>query len=86
MAIEKRTEETKIEVVKPFNHINVRRDTIVEEDGVEIGRSTYRYNISPDISADDLAEESAEVQAIAAAVHTSEIKAAYAAHLAESNS
>lgn len=81
MAIEKRTEETKIEVVKPFNHINVRRDTIVEEDGVEIGRSTHRYNIPPNISADDLAAQSAEVQAIAAAVHTSEIKTAYANYL-----
>ena len=45
MAITKRVEETKIEVVKPFNHINVRTDTIAEEDGVEIGRSSHRHNI-----------------------------------------
>ena len=81
MAITKRVEETKIEVVKPFNHINVRTDTIAEEDGVEIGRSSHRHNIAPDISADDLSKQSAEVQGIAAAVHTDEIKTAYTNHL-----
>ena len=39
MAITKRTEEDKIEVVGEFKHIQVRTATIIEEDGVEISRS-----------------------------------------------
>ena len=35
----------------------------------------------PDISADDLANESADVQAFAAQIFTDEVKTAYAAHL-----
>jgi hypothetical protein len=35
MAITKRTEEDKIEIVGQFKHIQVRTATIIEEDGVE---------------------------------------------------
>ena len=79
------TEETvqdKIEIVGEFKHIQVRTATIIERDGVEISRSFSRHVVAPDISADDLANESTEVQAICAAVHTSAVKTAYAAHLA----
>ena len=83
MAITKRTEQGKIEIVKPFNCIQVRTDTVIEEDGVELSRSFHRHVVTPDISADDLANESADVQALATQFHTQEIKDAYAAHLAE---
>ena len=39
MAITKRTEEDKIEVVGKFKHIQVSTATVIEEDGVEISRS-----------------------------------------------
>ena len=74
-----RTEQDKLELVGPFRHIQVRTATVIERDGVEISRSFSRHVVAPDA---DITGESAEVQAIAAAVHTDEVKAAYAAHLA----
>ena len=79
MALTERTVEDKIEIVGDFKHIQVRTATVIERDGVEISRSFHRHVIAP---GDDVGSESAEVQAIAAAVHTDEVKAAYAAHLA----
>jgi len=81
MAITKRTEEDKIEVVGTFKHIQVRTATVVEEDGVELSRSFSRHIVAPDVSADALSDESAEVQAISAAVHSDAVKTAYAAHI-----
>jgi len=82
MALSERTVQDKIEIVGDFKHIQVRTATVIERDGVEISRSFSRHVVAPDISADDLANESTEVQAICAAVHTSAVKTAYAAHLA----
>ena len=79
------TEETiqdKIEIVGDYKMVQVRTATVIKRDGTEISRSFSRHVVSPDISADDLADESAEVQAICNAVHTDAIKTAYAEHLA----
>ena len=78
MALTERTVEDKIEVVGNYKHIQVRTAVVIERDGVEISRSFSRHVVAPDA---DITGESAEVQAIAAAVHTDEVKAAYAAHL-----
>ena len=75
-----RTVEDKIEIVGDFKHVQVRTATIIERDGVEISRSFHRHVVAPDA---DISGESPEVQAICAAVHTDEVKAAYAAHIAE---
>jgi len=56
----------------------VRTATVIERDGVEISRSFSRHVVSP---GDDVSGESAEVQAIAAVVHTAEVIAAYQAHI-----
>ena len=82
MAITKRTEQDKIEIVGPHKMIQVRTATIIEEDGVELSRSFHRHSIAPDISSDDLANESADVRAMAAQFHTDAVKTAYAAHVA----
>ena len=82
MALTERTEQDKIEIVSQYKFIQVRTATVIERDGVEISRSFSRHVVAPDISADDLANESTEVQAICAAVHTQAVKDAYAAHLA----
>ena len=74
-----RTVEDKIEIVGDHKHIQVRTATVIERDGAEISRSFSRHVVAPDA---DITGESAEVQAIAAAVHTDEVKAAYAAHIA----
>jgi hypothetical protein len=76
------TEETiedKIEIVQPHSMVQVRTATVIKRDGVEISRSFHRHTVAPNA---DISGESAEVQAICATVHTDEIKAAYAAHLA----
>ena len=82
MAITKRTEEDKIEVVGPYKIIQVRTATIIEEDGVELSRSFHRHSIAPD---DDSSKESADVKAMVAQFHTDTVKAAYKKHI-EDNS
>ena len=79
MALTERTVEDKIEIVGDYKHIQVRTATVIERDGVEISRSFSRHVVSP---GDDVSNESAEVQAIVAAVHTAEVIAAYQAHVA----
>ena len=74
-----RTEQDKIEIVSQYKFIQVRTATVIERDGVEISRSFSRHVVAPDA---DITGESAEVQAICAAVHTQAVKDAYAAHLA----
>ena len=82
MALTEETIQDKIEIVGAFKHIQIRTARVIYDDGTEISRSFSRHVVAPDISADDLANESAEVQAICNAVHTDAIKTAYAEHLA----
>ena len=77
MAITKRTEEDKIEVVGEFKYIQVRTATIIEEDGVELSRSFHRHVVSPD---SDSSSESADVKAMVAQFHTDTVKAAWKKH------
>ena len=79
MALEKVISEDKIEIVGPYKMVQVRTKTAVIEDGVELSSSFHRHTIAPGA---DVSNESAEVQAIAAAVHTAEVIAAYQAHVA----
>ena len=79
MAITKRTEEDKIEIVGQFKHIQVRTATIIEEDGTEISRSFHRHTVAPGA---DVSGESAEVQSIASVMHTDAVVEAYEAHIA----
>ena len=79
MALTERTEIDKYEIVGQFKHIQCRHATIIERDGVEISRSFHRHVIAPDT---DVSGEPTEVQALAALLHTDEVKAAYAAHIA----
>jgi len=81
MALTEETVQDKIEVVGEFKHIQVRTATVIKKDGVEISRSFHRHVVAPDA---DTSNESADVKAIAAQVHTDEIKAAYAKHLEDS--
>ena len=84
MALTEETVQDKIEVIGEFKHIQVRTATVIKKDGVEISRAFSRHVVSPDISADDLKKESADVQGIAAQVHTDAVKTAYAKHLEDS--
>ena len=79
MALTEETVQDKIEIVGDYKMVQVRTATVIKRDGVEISRSFSRHVVAPDA---DITSESAEVQAICNAVHTDDIKAAYAAHLA----
>lgn len=76
MALTERTEEDKIEIVGPYKCVQVRTATIIERDGEEISRTFHRHIVEPGANT---AGESAEVQAICAAVHTDAIITAYEA-------
>ena len=86
MAITKELVIAKIEVVGTWN-IQVATDTVIKEDGTEIGRSRHRHVLQPFSSsvdgdtwthiATDISGEDASVQAIANAAWTDTIKAAY---------
>jgi len=87
MAITKTTEQDKIEIVGTGKDIQVRTATVIKEDGVELTRSFHRHALScvstvknEDDSFThtdtDISGESSEVQAIANAVWTDDIKAA----------
>ena len=87
MAITKSTEVPKIEVVGTWN-VQVATDTVILEDDVEISRSRSRHVLTPFTSskdaddkwthtATDISGEDASVQAIANAVWTDTVKAAY---------
>ena len=64
------------------NHIQVRTANIIERDGVEVTRTFHRHVLSP---GDDVTNEDPKVQAIANAVWTEEVIAAYQASLVQEN-
>ena len=74
MAITKEIVDDKLEVVGNYKHIQVRTATIINEDGIELSRSFHRRGITPDMDVND---ESDEIQRIAAAVWTDDVKAAW---------
>jgi len=78
MALEKVISEDKIEIVGEFKHVQVRTCTKVLEDGVELSSGFHRHVVT---AGDDYSNESAEVQAICAAVHTADVISAYEASL-----
>ena len=83
MAITKEIEIGKIEVVGQYKAIQVRTDTVIKEDGKELSRSFHRHVIHPDISAENLALEHAEVQTVAnSGIWTQAVKDAWAANQA----
>ena len=72
------TEITKVDQIELVeNHsIQVRTATIIERNGTEISRTFHRHVVSP---GDDVTNEDPKVQAIANAIWTAEVIAAYQA-------
>ena len=88
MAITKETQIGKIEVVGKHKFVQVRTDTVVIEDGVELTRKYHRHALNcgtldanNNLVDTDISGENAEVQAVCNAVWTQTIKDAYKAHL-----
>ena len=83
MAITKEIVIGKIEVVGEYMGIQIREDVVIKEDDKELSRSFKRHVIWPNISADDLAKEHADVQKVAnSGIWTQAVKDSYTAHLA----
>ena len=83
MAITKSTEIGQMEVVGKYKIIQVRTDTIIKEDSKVISRNFHRHTIEPNISADNLAKEHADVQTLAnSGIWTDDLKTAYANYVA----
>ena len=88
MAITKETQIGKIEVVGKYKSVQVRTDTVVIEDDVELTRKYHRHALTCGTldASDNLVDtvitgEHAEVQAICNAVWTTTVKNAYKALL-----
>jgi len=64
------------------NHIQVRTANIIERDGIEVTRTFHRHVLAP---GDDVTNQDPKVQAIANAVWTAEVIAAYQASLVQEN-
>ena len=87
MALTETQENDKIEVVNKWN-IQVRNATIIKKDGVELTRSFSRKVLTPgtldasdNLVDTDISGEDADVQAIANAAWTTQVKADYKAFL-----
>ena len=80
MALEKVISEDKIEIIGPYKAVQIRTCTQVLEDGVELSSGYHRHVV---VAGQDYSNESTEVQAICAAVHTDAVIAAYNASLEE---
>jgi hypothetical protein len=77
MALIEKTIIDKIEIVENSS-IQVRTATVIEKDGTELTRTFHRHVVAPGA---DLTNEDPKVQAIANAIWTEEIIAAYSASL-----
>ena len=87
MALTETQENDKIEVVNKWN-VQVRKATIIKKDGVELTRTFNRKVLTPgtldasdNLVDTDISGEDADVQAIANAAWTTQVKADYKAFL-----
>ena len=87
MALTETTENDKIEVVNKWN-VGVRKATVIKKDGVELTRTFHRKVLTPgmldasnNLVDTDVSGEDADVQAIANAAWTTQVKADYKAFL-----
>ena len=83
MALIEKTIVDKIEIVGDFKRVQVREDNQIVDDATDEIKSRgnyHRYVLSP---GDDLSDQPADVSAVANAVWTDEIVAAYEARQAE---
>ena len=87
MALTESQENDKIEVTQRWN-VGVRNATIIKKDGVELTRSFKRKVLTPgtldasdNLVDTDISGEDADVQAIANAAWTDQVKADYKAFL-----
>ena len=78
MALTKEEVIDRVEIVGDYKHIQVRKATVIKDNGVELSRSFHRHVVKPD---SDTANEDAEVKSIANILHTPAIKTKWANYL-----
>jgi len=66
--------EHKLEIIPPYSIIQCREANIILKDDVEVGRTYHRHCRVP---GDDVSGDCAELQAVATALWTTEVVAAY---------
>ena len=69
-------QEHKLEIIPPYSIIQCRCADIIEKDGKEVGKTYHRYTRAP---GEDVSDDCTELQAVAAALWTPEVIAAYEA-------
>jgi hypothetical protein len=79
MALTEKQIVDRVELVET-NHIQVRTANIIEKDGKVIAKSFHRHVLAP---GDDVSGQDLKVQAIANAVWTEAVIAAYQASISE---
>jgi hypothetical protein len=72
--------EHKLEIIPPYSIIQCRRADIIEKDGKEVGKTYHRHCRVP---GDDVSDDCEKLQAVAAALWTPEVIAAYQESLGE---
>ena len=84
MAITKTIEIGKVEVVGEYKAVQVRTDTIIKEDGVDLSRTYHRHVLHPGTLNDsdalvdtDISAEDAELKAICELVWTDSVRTAW---------
>ena len=71
MTVTATTEYDRIEIVGTLKAVQVRKATVLKQDGKELTRTFERYVLNPDA---DVSKEPAEVKAICDAAWTDEVK------------
>ena len=90
MALTKEVTEELIQIVGRFKNIEIRTTTRIKDDGVVVADNLHRdvikcgdLNSKNELVPTDISDQSAEVQSIAAAVWTDEVKEAYRKYLVD---
>jgi len=71
--------EYKLEIIPPYSIIQCRKATIIERNGVEVGRTYHRHTRVP---GDDVSNDCTELKRCAAVLWTPGVVAAYEASVA----
>ena len=81
-------QEYKIEVIGPWQHVQVRTNNIVLKDGVQVGQNYSRTAFQPgrlddsdNFIVSDVSDQPSEVQAVCNAVWTQKVKDDYKDYL-----
>jgi hypothetical protein len=72
--------EHQLEIIPPYSIIQCRRADIIEKDGEQVGKTYHRHVRVP---GEDVTGDCTELQAVAGALWTPEVVAAYQASLSQ---